>query len=101
MKIPKTMGYGRTHITVEQPKLAGRGRHRGNTEPHMRLLRVARYTLRDKRLSRRAPNERSETLWHELTHMILHDMNHPLWRTESFVNEFAKRLNSAIIHAKF
>lgn len=43
----------------------------------------------------------SETFWHEITHAILHDMEHPLWRNEMFVKGFSKRLNQAIRSASF
>ena len=45
--------------------------------------------------------ELSDTFWHELTHAILHDMDHPLTRDEKFVTAFARRLNDAIISAEF
>lgn len=48
-----------------------------------------------------SPKERAETFWHEVTHGILHSMNHPLYLNEKFVEEFAKRLNDAIHSAKF
>lgn len=43
-----------------------------------------------------------DTFWHELTHAILHDMGeHQLNNRESFVEEFARRLSSAIRTARF
>lgn len=48
-----------------------------------------------------SPKEQAETFWHEVTHGILHSMNHPLYTNEKFVTEFAKRLNNAIHSAKF
>ena len=48
-----------------------------------------------------SPKERAETFWHEVTHGILHSMNHPLYLNEKFVEEFAKRLNNAIHSAEF
>jgi hypothetical protein len=47
------------------------------------------------------PKQMSEAFWHETTHAILHDMNHPLWDNEEFVEAFAKRLNNAIYSAEF
>lgn len=41
-----------------------------------------------------------ETFWHELTHAILHEMQHPLYRNETFVTDFSKLLNRAIQTAK-
>ena len=43
----------------------------------------------------------SDTLWHELTHAILHDMGSPLHDNEEFVAEFSSRLNKAILSAQF
>lgn len=43
----------------------------------------------------------NEAFWHEITHAILHDMEHPLWRNEKFVEAFAKRLADTIHSAEF
>lgn len=44
--------------------------------------------------------EISDTFWHEVTHAILDDMNHPLYRDEEFVTAFAKRINEVVLTAK-
>jgi len=44
--------------------------------------------------------EISDTFWHEVTHAILDDMNHPLYRDEAFVTAFANRLNEVVLTAK-
>ena len=41
------------------------------------------------------------TFWHELTHAILYDMGHSLYKNENFVTRFANRLAKAIKTAKF
>ena len=41
-----------------------------------------------------------ETFWHELTHAILYEMDHPLYRNEAFVTKFSILLNRAINTAK-
>ena len=41
-----------------------------------------------------------ETFWHELTHAILYEMDHPLYRSEVFVTRFAQLLNKAIDSAE-
>jgi hypothetical protein len=41
-----------------------------------------------------------ETFWHELTHAILYEMDHPLYRSEVFVTRFAQLLNKAINSAE-
>lgn len=48
----------------------------------------------------RKPEQISETFWHEVTHAILHDMEHPLWKDEKFVTAFSKRLNQVINTAR-
>lgn len=47
------------------------------------------------------PAEVRDTFWHELTHAILHDMDHPLCKDEKFVTGFSNRLTKAIDSAKF
>lgn len=49
----------------------------------------------------RKPAAVRETFWHEVTHGILHDMEHPLWRDEKFVTAFSSRLSKMIDSAKF
>ncbi len=44
--------------------------------------------------------EVSDTFWHEVTHAVLEDMNHPLYRDERFVTAFANRLNEVVLTAK-
>lgn len=58
-------------------------------------------TTRDTRGNRLAKEEQTETFWHELTHGILRDMGSRLHRDEQFVTRFARRLNKAILSAKF
>jgi hypothetical protein len=44
--------------------------------------------------------EVSDTFWHEVTHAILEDMDHPMYRDERFVTAFANRLNEVVLTAK-
>ena len=96
--IPKQMTVGKrkiqifqhTHVTHKGEILRGAFEHRG--EIHM---------------SRRGNHfaftqaERHETLWHEVTHAILHEMGrHKLNNDEEFVTEFAQLLSKAIRTAK-
>ena len=46
------------------------------------------------------PAKVSDTFWHELTHAILHDMDHPLRKSERFMSGFAERLNRAVNSAR-
>ena len=46
-------------------------------------------------------DEIDDTFWHELTHAILYEMQHPLYDNEKFVTEFAGHLAKAIKSAQF
>jgi hypothetical protein len=46
--------------------------------------------------TRNAERKRAETFWHEATHAILYDMDHPLARNETFVTDFSRRLNELV-----
>lgn len=48
----------------------------------------------------RTPAEMAGTFWHEVTHAILWEMDHPRWKDEKFVVEFSKRLNQVVHTAK-
>ena len=47
------------------------------------------------------PAELQDTFWHEVTHGILYEMDHPYHRNEKFVRRFAELLTRAIASAKF
>jgi len=98
MKIPKQIqvGYDTYQIVrsdkVDAPSAVGR--------THF-LLREIELAKRDARGNKFAQEEVENAFWHELTHCILYDMNHPLSHNESFVNAFANRLTNTINSAKF
>lgn len=46
-------------------------------------------------------HEMHATFWHEVTHAILHDMDHSLYLNEKFVDEFSTRLAQAVKTARF
>jgi Zn-dependent peptidase ImmA (M78 family) len=53
-------------------------------------------------IAKQAKTRQHNTLWHEITHAILHDMGEgKLNRNEKFVSGFADRLEQAIRTAKF
>lgn len=56
---------------------------------------------RDKVGNPMLPAERRETFFHELTHVVLYEMKHPLWCNEEFVDEFARLFTQAINTSKF
>lgn len=49
----------------------------------------------------RKPAEIRQTFWHEVTHAILHQMKHPLWNDEAFVEGFSQLLSQAIDTSEF
>lgn len=50
---------------------------------------------------RKQQPDKTATFWHEVTHAVLHNMQHPLWRNERFVQEFSVRLSELIKTATF
>lgn len=99
MKLPQTIKIGQRHYTVAQPQSIRRPAVKGDIDFADRVINVARYSNPGN--YKYTPKERGETFWHEVTHGILHDMDHPLYSDEKFVTAFANRLNNAIHSAKF
>lgn len=95
MLLPKTIEVGKTIYKINEP----REMHKclGQIDFGKKTISVATHAGR----YRLADGERSDSFWHELTHAILNDMDHPLTRDEKFVTAFARRLNDAILSAEF
>ena len=95
MLLPKTIEVGKSIYKINQPREIDKCL--GQIDFDKKTIDVAthagKYALAD--------GERSDSFWHELTHAILHDMNHPLTRDEKFVTAFARRLNESILSAEF
>jgi len=100
MKIPKSVKVGRKRYTVaKSEKLAVRGECTfGHVNHFQQHIQVATHHPRTGRELPQA--EQSDTFWHELTHAILYDMGHHLYRNEEFVTRFSSRLNKAILSAE-
>lgn len=100
MKIPKEVTVGKTKIKINQPvALMVRNKPcRGCFDRSDNSIDVAKKDVQGYCFSK---GERSETLWHELTHAILHDMKNKLSYDEKFVTAFSQRLDQAIKTAKF
>lgn len=95
MQIPTQVKVGRKPYRVLKIKSATNVL--GRCYPEAQVLHVA-----TQHTERKLPEAKiTETFWHELTHAILHDMGHPLWRDERFVVAFSQRLNNAIRSARF
>jgi hypothetical protein len=89
--IPKTVRVGRRKYVV----------HVGPAKRFPRALGYIDYTPGDIYIHDHKPAQMQETFWHELTHAILHEMDHPLYRSEVFVTQFAKLLSQSINSARF
>lgn len=59
------------------------------------------YNTKSIRVRRRKPACMADTFWHEVVHAILYEMEHPLYRNERFVTDFADKLSKAIKSAEF
>lgn len=99
MKFPKQIRVGKKLFTVSLVRNMSRRFTKGQTEYHTRNIQIARNSSDMRR--RYTAVEKEETFWHELTHAILEDMNCPLYRNETFVDNFGRRLSNAIRSAKF
>lgn len=95
MKLPRHIKIGKTRYTVAW--FDAMLEQMGFFRPVLRAINVA---IRKKGKPRK-PEAIAETFWHEVTHAILHDMDHPLWKDEKFVTAFSKRLSKAIDSARF
>ena len=95
MKLPRHIKIGKTRYFVGW--FDAMLEQMGFFRPALRAINVATR----KKGKPRKPEAIAETFWHEVTHAILHDMDHPLWKDEKFVTAFSKRLSKAIDSARF
>jgi hypothetical protein len=70
----------------------------GKVYYELRLIEIATHSGRSQRKFTR--EELTDTFWHEVTHAILRDMDHPLWRSEKFVSAFARRMTEIVLTAE-
>lgn len=94
MKLPRHIKIGKTRYFVTWFDAMLR---MGYTRPESKAINIA---IRSRGRPRK-PEDIAETFWHEVTHAILHDMDHPLWKDEKFVTAFSQRLSKAIDSARF
>jgi hypothetical protein len=99
MLIPKKVKVGRKWFDVEMLDTMPSKGKMGRVFFTSQLIQVAKRSNRTGRTFK--PAEISDTFWHELTHAILHDMEHPLCRNERFVSGFSERLNQAVNSARW
>ena len=95
MKIPKEITVGKTTYTVRR---SSKGSNLGYIDYQTNIIYVATQDAYGNKLE---SEEVHDTFWHELTHAVLHDMNHPLRDDEKFVGKFANRLSCAVDSAQF
>lgn len=98
MLIPKQITVGFTNYKVTQPETLPYARM-GHVNYDTQTIKIALRPDTTK-LPPYTEAERSETFWHELTHAILYDMDHPLYNNETFVTRFSGRLAKAIRTAR-
>lgn len=92
--VPSQITIGKTKIKVElfDAVFVGRKECRGSYNWATHHISIAK----------QAKTHQHNTLWHEITHAILHDMGETkLNHNEKFVSGFADRLEQAIRTAKF
>ena len=97
MIIPKELKIGKTQYKIAHPQeIHKRSPCRGFVSYLTGVIALAK----GNGIFKYTKKEKEETFWHEVTHAILHDMEHPLYTNEKFVTEFSTRLNNAIRSAK-
>ena len=88
MMLPKLFKLGKQNVGVDVRDSARLlGGALGSFFPHVSIMVIA---------GRRPKKQVAVTFWHETTHAILYDMNHPLWNDEKFVTAFSKRLAQVV-----
>jgi len=98
MKLPKKIRVGKRLYTVNQVKKITDG-IMGEVDYNRKQIDIATHSSMSGRRFKR--EEVMDTFWHELTHAILEDMNHPYESNEKFVFAFSSRLCKAIQSARF
>ena len=97
MKLPYQFTLGKSHYQLNTYRASATNRIMGCTYFAAQAMTVT--------VSRggkpRKSQDIAETFWHEVTHAILHDMDHHLYTNERFVTDFSSRLSKAISSAKF
>lgn len=96
VKLPYAMKVGRKKVSVTLKARNGR-RFNGCYTSSIGAIEV--YTGHPLRPRNDAAVR--TTFFHELTHAVLYEMEHPLARNEAFVTEFARLLSGAIETARF
>jgi len=97
MQIPKSIKVGSTEYVTIMVDKAKRQHTLGTIDYTHGIIWLAKKDAYGNKLDEA---ELADSFWHELTHAVLHDMNHELCNNEKFVSAFATRLSFAILSAK-
>lgn len=99
MQLPKFIKIGRHRYAVNK---RSRARKRGTMGEVCYLQRYIDVVTHSGYTGRAFKSEEmADTFWHEVTHAILHEMQHPYRDNEKFVARFATLLTKAINSAEF
>ena len=90
-EIPKTVKVGKNKYWIQYKQRTPKTFY-GSVYYDRKIIEVFKHA--DKARER-------NTLWHEITHAILYEMDHELYRDEAFVTAFADKLSGAIDSARF
>ena len=96
--LPRSLKIGQRRYEVKVQRHVSRTTM-GEVNYTYAFIRVATHSARTGRKFRHA--EVRDTFWHEVTHGILWEMGHRLYRDEKFVGRFANLLTRAIESARF
>jgi hypothetical protein len=101
MKIPKELTIGRKTYKVQMLDNLINGKQMGQIDYSNYVMQIVTHATYKRSNGTEvhikfSEEEVHDTFWHELTHGILHEMNHPLRDNESFVTKFANHLSHAI-----
>jgi len=97
--LPHSLKIGTRRYKVVVQQHVGPPGRMGEADHSKGLITVATHSSRSGRKFRHS--EVHDTFWHEVTHGILYQMHHHLWRNERFVTRFANLLTRAIESARF
>jgi hypothetical protein len=97
--IPCRLRIGNKKYSVEIVEAMLKKAWQGSIQYDNQRIQIARNSNVSGR--RFKDHEMHATFWHELTHAILHDMDHSLHLNERFVEDFSTRLAQAVKTARF
>lgn len=94
MKIPKAFTVGTLRYTIEVKPQLSRGMW-GRAWLDTGYIEISA-THKGKMRPVTGSKGIGCTFWHEVTHAILYDMGHPLYKDEAFVTAFSNKLTQVV-----